>query len=68
MIEQYIPEMLGCSDGSCIFVKNTGMVTNGGCSCARELSRTDEGFKAVRIIQWLRGQINSQIKKQEKNQ
>ena len=60
MIEQYIPNMLGCSDGSCIFVKNRGMVTNGGCSCGRELSRTEVGLKAVRTIQWLRSQINKQ--------
>lgn len=57
MMEQYVPTMLGCTDGCCIFRKNRGMVTNGGCSCARELNRTEEGAKAVRTILWLRRQI-----------
>lgn len=30
------------------------MVTNGGCSCSRTLMRTDEGLKAVMLIQYLR--------------
>lgn len=59
MIEQYVPDMSGCSDGSCIFRKNTGMVTNGGCSCTRELNRSEEGAKAVRTILWLRRQISA---------
>ena len=35
IVEQYksMTKDLGCSDGGCIFTKNTGMVTNGGCSC-----------------------------------
>lgn len=24
---------LGCSDGNCLFRRNTGQATNGGCSC-----------------------------------
>lgn len=54
--EQYVPDMMGCSDGSCIFEhKPRGtMVTNGGCSCQRELRRTEEGMKAVRTINFLR--------------
>lgn len=53
---QYVPGMMGCSDGGCIFnYKPPGtMVTNGGCSCMRELQRTEEGFKAVRTIMHLR--------------
>ena len=30
----------GCSDGSCFFQKNTGMVTNGGCSCLNHVGTT----------------------------
>jgi hypothetical protein len=33
------------------------MVTNGGCSCARELRRTSEGELAYRTILHLRGII-----------
>jgi hypothetical protein len=56
---QYIPGMLGCSDGGCLFAyKEPGtMVTNGGCSCMRELQRTEEGFKAVRLITHLRREL-----------
>lgn len=52
----YVPGMAGCSDGGCIFgYKEPGtMVTNGGCRCARELGRTEDGAKAVRTINWLR--------------
>lgn len=50
----YLPGMTGCSDGNCIFRKNSGMVTNGGCSCQRELQRTDVGLQAIRTILFLR--------------
>lgn len=56
-IELYIPDMEGCSDGNCIFKKNTGMVTNGGCQCAKKLQRTEAGWKAVRTINFLRSQM-----------
>lgn len=54
--QQYVPGMMGCSDGGCIFeYKAPGtMVTNGGCQCQKELTRTDEGFRAYRTILWLR--------------
>jgi hypothetical protein len=53
---QYVPGMMGCSDGGCIFAyKAPGtMVTNGGCQCMKELTRTDVGFRAYRTILWLR--------------
>lgn len=53
---QFVPGMIGCSDGGCIFhYKEPGtMVTNGGCQCQKELQRTEEGAKAVRTINWLR--------------
>lgn len=53
---QYVPDMYGCSDGGCIFhYKAPGtMVTNGGCSCERELNRSEEGRKAVRLIRYMR--------------
>lgn len=54
--ELYLPGMKACSDGSCIFRHNTGMVTNGGCSCQRELSRTEWGLQAVKTILYLRKQ------------
>jgi len=57
VVSLYVPDMQGCSDGSCLFKKNTGMVTNGGCRCSVELMRTEEGVKAVRTIQYLRRQI-----------
>lgn len=52
----YIPGMQGCSDGGCIFgYKAPGtMVTNGGCSCQRELQRSVQGLKAVQLINYLR--------------
>ena len=55
----YIPGMTGCSDGGCIFnYKPPGtMVTNGGCQCQKELQRTDEGWKAVRTIIYLRREL-----------
>lgn len=58
--QHYVPDMMGCSDGGCIFhYKEPGtMVTNGGCSCMRELQRTEEGFKAVRLILYLRRELN----------
>jgi hypothetical protein len=62
MIQQYVPDMEGCSDGNCIFRKNTGMVTNGGCSCMRELNRSEEGAKAVRTILFLRRGIQQREK------
>lgn len=54
--QQYIPGMMGCSDGGCIFnFKERGtMVTNGGCQCQKELMRTDQGLKAVMTINFLR--------------
>lgn len=54
--EQYVPGMLGCSDGGCLFAyKHPGtMVTNGGCSCQRELMRSENGMKAVMLINHLR--------------
>jgi hypothetical protein len=57
--EHYIDGMEGCSDGGCLFAhKAPGtMVTNGGCSCMRELQRTEEGFKAVRTIIHLRREL-----------
>ena len=54
---QYVPGMLGCSDGGCIFnFKARGtMVTNGGCQCAKELMRAGEnGMKAIMTINFLR--------------
>lgn len=58
--QHYVPDMMGCSDGGCIFhYKERGsLVTNGGCSCMRELQRTEEGFKAVRLILYLRRELN----------
>lgn len=53
---QYVPGMLGCSDGGCIFeYKRPGtMVTNGGCQCQKELMRTEAGMNAYRTIMWMR--------------
>jgi ribosomal protein L7/L12 len=53
---QYVPGMLGCSDGGCIFeFKERGtMVTNGGCQCQKELMRTEQGMKAVMTMQYMR--------------
>lgn len=53
---QYVVGMMGCSDGGCMFnYKKPGtMVTNGGCTCQRELMRTEQGMKAVMLIQYLR--------------
>lgn len=53
---KYVPGMLGCSDGGCIFnFKEPGlMVTNGGCSCQKELMRSENGMRAVMTIQYLR--------------
>lgn len=53
---QYVPGMMGCSDGGCIFeYKKPGtMVTNGGCQCAKELMRSEIGQMAYRTINWLR--------------
>ena len=31
LVDQYVKQ--GCGDHSCIFVKPTGMGTNGGCRC-----------------------------------
>lgn len=53
----FIEGMEGCTDGGCLFERSTGMHTNGGCRCLRELSRTDDGRKAVRLIHFLREQI-----------
>jgi hypothetical protein len=53
--ELYMEGMTGCSDGGCIFQDNRrGMHTNGGCNCMKELSRTETGRKAVRLISYLR--------------
>lgn len=54
--QHYVPDMQGCSDGGCIFnYKPPGtMVTNGGCSCERELMRSEAGQKAYRTILWMR--------------
>jgi hypothetical protein len=36
---------LGCSDGNCLFRKNSGQVTNGGCKCVRrEAIHTSHGW------------------------
>jgi len=53
----YYPDMDGCSDGGCIFKRNTGMVTNGGCICERELLRSTYGVRAIKTILYLRKQI-----------
>jgi hypothetical protein len=54
--QHYVPDMMGCSDGGCIFhYKAPGtMVTNGGCQCAKELMRSEAGQMAYRTINWLR--------------
>jgi hypothetical protein len=54
--QHYVPDMMGCSDGGCIFhYKEPGtMVTNGGCQCAKELMRSEAGQMAYRTINWLR--------------
>lgn len=55
------PSISGCTDGGCIFQDNSnGMMTNSGCSCERELMRTEEGRKSARTIQFLRKQIREQ--------
>ena len=42
-----------CSDGNCIFRPSTrkGMVTNGGCKCARY---GDKARELERLITWLK--------------
>ncbi len=59
MPDLYLPGMKACSDGNCIFRENTGMVTNGGCSCQRELQRTEMGMQALRTILFLRKQARA---------
>lgn len=57
--QHYVPDMMGCSDGGCIFnYKPPGtMVTNGGCQCSTILQRTEEGRKAIRTIIYLRNEL-----------
>ena len=53
----YIQDMVGCSDGGCIFQDNLSdrrMHTNGGCNCEKELMRIPGGLKAIRLIRHLR--------------
>lgn len=42
-LNQFLSEngFSGCSDGGCRLQKNTGMVTNGGCRCLRDLHYTE---------------------------
>jgi len=59
-IELYVPGLVGCSDSNCILQRPTGMATNGGCRCQRELLRSADGsigMNALRTIQFLRGQL-----------
>jgi hypothetical protein len=43
-LKQYLTEkgFEGCHDGSCIVRHNTGMVTNGRCSCLENMSRIQQ--------------------------
>ena len=53
--------MTGCGDTNCIFEDNrppSAAHSNGGCRCCAELMHTPEGQKAVRLIRWLRDQVD----------
>lgn len=50
-------ELTGCSDHNCIIAKPKGMGTNGGCQCAKELRRSDVGFKVLRKMAWLESKL-----------
>lgn len=56
------PGLSGCSDGGCIIRDNSvGMHTNGGCNCARELSRHNVGREAYQTILWLRSELSTRL-------
>ncbi len=57
-IVRFKPGIKGCGDHNCIFENNTtGIHTNGGCGCERELIRHPKGFRSVQTIHFLRAQI-----------
>ncbi len=48
----------GCSSGGCIFkTDRSGVHSNGGCQCAKDLARTENGRKAIRFIWELKHKI-----------
>ena len=68
IVEQYksITKDLGCSDGSCIFKKRTGMVTNGGCGCFAAYKATKPEIMKLRHIARMALEMSVEIEKLRK--
>jgi hypothetical protein len=52
----------GCSDRDCIMQPKTGMVTNGGCTCATQLQR--DGYQNVLKVLW---KLRQEIRELKRN-
>lgn len=52
-LQAVLNEHAGCGDYSCVVVRPTGMVTNGGCRCFKDLPQ-DRRIKVHRLIHALK--------------